>query len=152
MPIIKEENGKTYIKCGFQWCLCEKLLCAECGEIKYVRKYRVHLHKLCHRCANSKNQELRKEYKYEGSEEYKKLLDRRKQAIRIKGNICHICKQKNLPIFLYCFHHPNPQEKEFNILGKLVGYSRWRKELDKTIMLCLHCHKIEHFGSEKLDP
>ncbi len=120
--------------------------------LRYVRKYRVNEHKLCHRCANLKTQEHRKHYRYENSEDYNKLLDRRRQAIRIKGNECYRCHQKNLPIFLYCFHHIDPKTKEFSVLGKLVGYKRWLKELDKTILLCLHCHKIEHFGSETLDP
>ena len=29
--------------------------------------------------------------------------------------------------------------------------AEWEKELDKTVMLCLHCHKIEHFGGKRLE-
>jgi len=142
---------KVWIKNGKGRTRGYKFPCKICGRTRIVRKYRMKLYEMCHSCRNKQIQDLRKVYKYENSDEYNKMLDRRKLAIKIKGNICNKCGAKNLPIFCYCFHHPDPKAKEFPVLGPLVGIEKWKKELEKTNMLCLHCHKIEHYGTERLD-
>nr|DAG90811.1 MAG TPA: INTRON TRANSFERASE [Crassvirales sp.] len=72
------------------------------------------------------------------------------ELIALKGNKCSICgleyNGKNGAIF--DFHHINPEEKDFNITSYLRHYSkipeRIYKEVEKCILLCSNCHRLEH--------
>lgn len=72
------------------------------------------------------------------------------ELIALKGNRCSICgleyNGKNGAIF--DFHHTNPDEKDFNIAAYLRNYSkipdRIYKEVEKCILLCSNCHRLEH--------
>lgn len=69
------------------------------------------------------------------------------EAIEYLGGKCTHCQQ-SFPSIVYDFHHVNPSEKDF-ILSEHWGDSRdkiWN-ELDKCILLCANCHRIEHKGS-----
>lgn len=47
------------------------------------------------------------------------------------------------------FHHLNPKEKDFNISklnNTLLTIEDIKKEIEKCIVLCSNCHKIEHFN------
>jgi len=47
----------------------------------------------------------------------------------------------------FCFHHLNPNEKEFNISDGILQNRSWEgivEELDKCVMLCLHCHVLTY--------
>lgn len=68
----------------------------------------------------------------------------KKKAIEYLGGCCAHCKG-TFPSAVYDFHHVNPSEKE-GVLSKILWYS-WTKiqiELDKCILLCANCHRIEH--------
>lgn len=69
----------------------------------------------------------------------------KKKAISYLGGKCKRCGF-NESYVSFCFHHRNPNEKEFN-WKQLRGLS-WKlmiKELNKCDLLCLNCHTIVHF-------
>lgn len=42
------------------------------------------------------------------------------------------------------FHHLDPNEKDMNISGKVMSWSKLTAELDKCVLLCSNCHKEAH--------
>lgn len=69
----------------------------------------------------------------------------KEMAVAYFGNECKHCKLKTTHLCIYDFHHLDMSEKEADP-GSLLHYSwvRIKKELDKCIMLCANCHRIEH--------
>ena len=70
-------------------------------------------------------------------------------AIEYLGNSCEHCgieyDGNNATIF--DFHHLDPDEKEFKPAALMSRH--WDniiEELDKCILLCSNCHRIEHHG------
>ena len=103
-----------------------------------------------YRAANKENiLEKQKEYRKQNKEKValaqKTRTQRHKQkAVEYLGGHCAHCKGV-FPLAVYDFHHVNPNEKE-GLLSKILWYS-WTKiqiELDKCILLCANCHRIEH--------
>jgi len=46
------------------------------------------------------------------------------------------------------FHHPTPAEKDMSpskLLNQYMSWDRLKQEIDKCIVLCASCHRIEHF-------
>ena len=118
-------------------------LLAECeAEVKQHREY-----------AKSTISERRKKF----SEDRKISIARRdvahkttkrhelkKRAVEYKGSMCAHCKG-SFHIAVFEFHHIDIDNKEFTIAK--AGYGNWEKvrlELDKCVMLCANCHRIEH--------
>lgn len=74
--------------------------------------------------------------------EHRKRLKRK--AIDYSGGKCLHCG--------YCrcagamdFHHLDPAQKESKLAsGKTQGWDRFKRELDKTILLCATCHREIH--------
>ena len=68
----------------------------------------------------------------------------KKKAVDYKGGKCVRCGyDKHLAALE--FHHTNPDEKDFNF-GDIKN-KKWdtiKDELDKCILLCSNCHRIEH--------
>jgi len=65
-------------------------------------------------------------------------------AVEYKGGSCIQCGY-NQHIAALEFHHTNPNEKEFNFGD--VKNRKWetiKQELDKCVLLCSNCHRIEH--------
>lgn len=63
-----------------------------------------------------------------------------------RGGKCCACGYSKTPSAL-CFHHRNPNEKEFNINGtRLTRTSRatLETEVDKTDVYCMNCHAELH--------
>lgn len=67
------------------------------------------------------------------------------KAIEYLGGKCHHCSIVSEHRSIYDFHHIDKTEKEADP-GSLMHYSwkRIQKELDKCILLCANCHRIEH--------
>lgn len=67
------------------------------------------------------------------------------KAIEYLGGKCVHCGIVSEHRSIYDFHHLNREEKEADP-GSLLHYSwsRIQKELDKCILLCANCHRIEH--------
>jgi predicted HNH restriction endonuclease len=67
------------------------------------------------------------------------------KAIEYLGGKCAHCGIVSKHRSIYDFHHLDKTEKEADP-GSLMHYSwtRIQKELDKCILLCANCHRIEH--------
>jgi hypothetical protein len=79
---------------------------------------------------------------------------RRRQELRVKnklkaieylGGKCAHCAIVSKHRSIYDFHHLDKTTKEADP-GSLMHYSwtRIQKELDKCILLCANCHRIDH--------
>jgi len=71
--------------------------------------------------------------------------------VKYKGGKCEHCSVSYTYDGVYEFHHPDPTKKDFEIglaLDRKIPYLRTRenllKEIDKCLMLCANCHRIEH--------
>lgn len=99
----------------------------------YKRSNRADISGYCKKCSNQYHTERVK---------YVKL-----KMIDYKGGECKHCKLK-IKDSHYCvfeFHHLNPKIKDSNF--EKIKYQKWDviiKELDKCIMLCSNCHRMEH--------
>jgi 5-methylcytosine-specific restriction endonuclease McrA len=70
-------------------------------------------------------------------------------AIDYKGGKCESCGLVPEYLVVLEFHHKDMNEKEFNISKEsslcLDSFQKKVKdELDKCILLCANCHRIEH--------
>lgn len=91
-----------------------------------------------------------KEHYIKNSQYYKDKAKERKKRQRIqwdefKASLkCSKCPE-NHPACLD-FHHLDPSVKEFSISNSWhrYGSDRWKKELDKCVVLCSNCHRKEH--------
>lgn len=81
------------------------------------------------------------------AESHKERRNRIKQELLVhRGGKCKECEYSKTPSAL-CFHHRNPEEKEFNISGtRLTKISREKleAEVDKCDVYCLNCHAELH--------
>lgn len=71
----------------------------------------------------------------------------RKQAIKLLGGCCYICKYAKCEAALE-FHHLNKDEKDFAISARGLTRS-WIKiesELKKCVLVCANCHREIHNG------
>jgi len=68
------------------------------------------------------------------------------KAIEYKGGKCEHCGLQSEYPEVYEFHHEDPSKKDFSIASKGVtrAWSKVQEELDKCLMLCANCHRIEH--------
>ena len=59
---------------------------------------------------------------------------------------CEHCGFEHPTSAPFDFHHINPDEKEGEIghLVRSASIKRLEKEVDKCILLCSNCHRIEH--------
>ena len=83
--------------------------------------------------------------------EYRKRYQRKRRlrlkanAVSYKGSACNHCGWSFEVLEVFEFHHPDPSEKDFHISNKSTcSWKKVKKELDKCIMLCANCHRIEH--------
>ena len=72
------------------------------------------------------------------------------KAVEYLGGKCEMCGETN--IFKLCFHHKDPNEKEFNF--QEMRNSRWskiEKEIVKCVVLCRNCHEKLHKDNDKVN-
>jgi len=88
----------------------------------------------CKECNRAKNQKARDDL-WKRIEEY------------VGGRKCAHCGiESEYPI--YDFHHLDPTEKEREVTRSLK-WDKVKAEIDKCIMLCSNCHRIEHYRLRK---
>lgn len=148
----QDEDGNWWKPSKNQRYRVQKIKCKGCNKDRFVRFCRITEDTYCRSCNLSKVRKEVKAFGFKGTYDHSYQIIRRKFAIKKNGNQCAKCKRKNLPIHCYCFHHTDPSTKSFNILGGYRRYDKWLEELDKTVMLCLNCHAIEHWGNNTLEP
>ena len=93
--------------------------------------------------------DYQREYRKENAESIrartrKKRHSRLLLGIEMLGGCCAKCKGVFDPC-QYDFHHTDPTQKEFTIgENLLVGKERFINEINKCILLCANCHRLEH--------
>ena len=75
-----------------------------------------------------------------------KRTERKQWAINYLGGVCKHCGG-TFHHSVYDFHHVDPTQKDYS-LGQLISskVTKLKEELDKCILLCANCHRIEHWG------
>ena len=111
--------------------------CKSCGEEKPLDNYYKHPHRADGRVSDCK-------------ECYKEDMNRRKRALKqeaiaYKGGACEHCGGVFHPA-VYDFHHLDPAEKDFSMGSKSCSLDKVVDELDKCILLCSNCHRMEHYA------
>ena len=160
MPDLWIKNGSAKTR-------AVEIVCKGCEKKMLVRKTRAHTHQgYCNPCRTA---QTGKEYKHnlvdrKGFRKENALVrqpgyqnrysktyrqNRKCEIVKLMGNKCAHCGASDLPIHNYVLHHKDPKTKKFK-LSQLVQTSKYRDELDKCEMLCLHCHAIEHYGALRL--
>lgn len=98
-----------------------------------------------HKKTNAKpNKKLKKKSKSKRKKTRKEL---KQKAVDYKGGGCEICDYDRCLAAL-TFHHRNPAEKDFGIseIINIINWSKIKRELDKTHLLCVRCHQEVHHG------
>lgn len=69
------------------------------------------------------------------------------KLIDMLGGVCNKCKQSFHPA-AFDFHHLDPSKKEFAITTAFqnMPFEKIYQEVQKCILLCANCHRIEHAG------
>lgn len=67
------------------------------------------------------------------------------KAVEYKGGVCEHCDNVYIPE-VFEFHHKEPTEKDFAISanGNTKSWDDIKTEIDKCLLLCANCHRIEH--------
>ena len=68
----------------------------------------------------------------------------KKRMVEYKGGKCVVCGYSRC-LDAMCFHHRNPNEKDFNVSG--AHCRKWsvvRDEIDKCDLMCCRCHVETH--------
>jgi hypothetical protein len=70
---------------------------------------------------------------------------RKRECVALLGGKCVDCGLESEYPAVYDFHHPDPNQKDFNI-AKILTYKRetWMAELLKCVLICSNCHRIRH--------
>lgn len=70
----------------------------------------------------------------------------KEKYVQYKGGECQVCGYNKCNGAL-CFHHINPEEKEFTLAKyKNRAWEIVKKELDKCLLVCANCHAEIHAG------
>jgi hypothetical protein len=114
--------------------------------------------------------EQRERKNFKGREQYRNLSEEERQAkltkdkarqsnnydinkqwaVNYKGGKCKHCGFTSIHLNVFDFHHINPNEKEFELSEKWkqASHETFKKkvkpELDKCLLLCANCHRIQH--------
>lgn len=113
--------------------------CPRCGIVKnretdfyQIKGESIKVNGLCKPCLLERNAEKRRSVK--------------EQAVKYLGGKCSVCGYDKCLGALE-FHHLDPSQKDPTYHSyKTIFNDRFKKELDKCILLCANCHKELHFN------
>ena len=71
------------------------------------------------------------------------MKTRKQKLVNLKGGKCIICNYSKCLAGL-CFHHRNPEEKEFQLINMARSWENLLKEADKCDLVCHNCHMEIH--------
>ena len=75
----------------------------------------------------------------------KQHADLKQRLLDYKGKECVVCgydeQNHNLT-----FHHMDPSQKEIKIAESIKAFEKLKKEVDKCVVMCHHCHNDTHAG------
>jgi translation initiation factor IF-2 len=76
----------------------------------------------------------------------------KRKCVEYKSGKCVKCGRISENDAIFDFHHLDPNKKEFNLTTASVAKMPWdevKKELDKCVLICSNCHRLEHSQYEK---
>jgi len=128
--------------------------CRECGleahtqadlELFKISKASKHgRSQVCRKCSSLKTMEHRKHTSYD----YLRIKRNNKiKALEYKGQQCEFCgiAFNGYNEVIFDFHHINPEDKEYEPSSLMaLSWDMIEKELDKCLLLCSNCHRLEH--------
>ena len=132
---------RTCRVCGFQATAQGQL---DFFKVRKDRKYGVD--NICKECCNAQARAKHKPGKR--SEQQKKRVQQNKvKAIKYKEGKCQKCgiEYNGTNAAVFDFHHLEPNTKEKNPASLMDnGWDKIKQEIDKCILLCSNCHRLEH--------
>jgi len=136
--------------CGVEWLIRKDRKTPQYCRVCRVKEERNPMHKKTPWNKGESSDYEEKEYKrnYYNQQRW----DKKKKLIQHMGNKCWRCGMKNLPICVWQWHHFDPKNKQI-ALSQVITHS-WTKILEeakKCVLVCSNCHKIIHYGEERLD-
>lgn len=109
--------------------LGQSRVCTICNRLYVYDRAKGHTMQKCNSCMANQRKE-----------------ERKAQAIAYKGGKCAVCGYNRCPNAL-AFHHVNGEDKLFGISGShALSWDKFKRELDKCILLCMNCHAEYHAG------
>lgn len=96
----------------------------------------------CRRCKNVDTNNKHQSYQAQQL----RGRERKLELIRLKGAKCEYCGYNKNYAALE-FHHPNPDEKDFQLDIRTLSNRKWGAvmiEAKKCLLLCSNCHAEEH--------
>lgn len=97
--------------------------------------------KYCYKCSPIYSRRDKKSLSAR-QEAFRKAM--REYGIAYLGGKCQKCGYNKCNAAL-AFHHQDPTQKEFNFGRGFLSFERFKKELDKCILLCANCHAEIHW-------
>jgi hypothetical protein len=73
-----------------------------------------------------------------------KIREVKRRLVEYCGNKCAHCGN-SYPDCVYDFHHIDPSSKEIGHNLRHRSYEKALIEVQKCLMLCSNCHRIEHY-------
>lgn len=67
----------------------------------------------------------------------------KQKAVEYKGGCCIVCGYSK-SVSALCFHHRDPDQKDFGVSAVTKAWNTVKSELDKCDLLCLNCHAEVH--------
>jgi len=112
----------------------ETKTCSVCEVEKSLSDYYRKNHSQCKKC-HYKDTDLRRK---------KVNAERKDYFLKLLGGKCNHCGGI-FPKECYDFHHVDPSKKDFHF-NSMNNHSmeRLQEEINKCILLCSNCHRIEH--------
>lgn len=114
------------------------LLCGSEFEVTHKGVTR----KFCYKCSPVYSNKDKKSLSNR-QETFRKAM--RDYGIEHLGGKCQRCGYDKCKSAL-AFHHKDPSKKELNFSSGFLGFEKFKKELDKCILLCANCHAEIHWG------
>ncbi len=102
----------------------------EVGEFMARKDRRNNVHSYCRSCLSAYGAKIEKNNK--------------KELVEYKGGKCQNCGYSKSHSALE-FHHLDPSKKDFTIgYKRRISLDKLKEEVDKCVMLCSNCHRVEH--------
>lgn len=134
--------------------------CRRCGVVatsieqlekfKTSRKGKYGKDTICKVCAGTQTKES-VDLKRQVELTKKRVRENKVKAIRYCGGVCNSCGKGHdgTNAVIFDFHHLNPKDKKMKPTKALkMSWENIKKEIDKCVLLCSNCHRLEHQQEE----
>ena len=131
--------------------------CTQCGVIASTEEGLILFNKdkrlpygrtaKCKKCISIKHNKWMRDNSEKHNKWRKEAIKKKqdKLAEYIGGRVCVHCGFTHDTFTPFDFHHINPSEKEVSISDAICrSWANLIKEVDKCVLLCSNCHRIEH--------